>query len=119
MKATKLVIFLLVCVFLTIVVVQNQDVFMDKKALEIDLIVWNYGTQPIHLSLYFLGFFLIGLLVSYFHGLGERFKTKRIIASQLETIRKSEEEIRALRSHPNADQPDAKQEPSSAENGGV
>jgi hypothetical protein len=59
------------------------------------------------------------LLVSYFHGLAERFKAKRIIASQLETIRKSEEELRALKCHPDADQPNAKQESSSAENGGV
>jgi len=119
MKAVKLVVFFLVCIFLVILVVQNQDVFMDKKALEIDLIVWNYHTQAIHLSLYFLGFFLIGLLVSYFHGLGERFKAKRIISNQLETIRKSEEEIRTLRSQPNADQPHAEQESPSPENSGV
>ena len=117
MKAVKLVVFLLVCAFLVIVVLQNQDVFMDKKALGIDLIAWKYHTQAIHLSLYFLGFFLIGLLVSYFHGLGERFKTKRIIANQFETIRKAEEEIRTLRSQPNADQPNAEQETSSSENG--
>ena len=104
MKALKLILFLLVCVFLVIVVVQNQTVFMDKKALGVDLIVWNYETQPIHLSLYFLGFFLIGLLVSYFYGLGERFKAKRIIASQLETIRQSEEEIRTLKSRPDAEE---------------
>ena len=119
MKAVKLVVFLLVCVFLVIVVVQNQDVFMDKKALSIDLIAWNYHTQAIHLSLYFLGFFLVGLLIAYFHGLGERFKTKRIIAAQLETIRKAEEEIRTLRSQSNADQPNTNQETSSAENSGA
>ena len=104
MKAVKLVIFLLVCAFLVIVVIQNQSVFMDTMALEVDIIVWNYETQPIHLSLYFLGFFLIGLLVSYFYGLGERFKAKRIIASQLETIRKSEEEMRGLKSQPNTEE---------------
>jgi uncharacterized integral membrane protein len=117
MKAFKLVVFLLVCVFLVIVVMQNQDVFMDKKALEIDLIAWKYQSQAIHLSLYFLGFFLVGLLVSYVHGLGERFKTKRLIASQLETIRNAEEEIRTLRSQPNADHPNAEQEIASPDNG--
>jgi uncharacterized integral membrane protein len=117
MKAVKLVLFLLVCVFLVIVIVQNQGVFMDKKALEVDLVVWNYETQPIHLSLYFLGFFLIGLLVSYFYGLGERFKAKRIIASQLETIRKSEEEIRGYKNQPNVEEETFST--SSSENGGA
>ena len=104
MKAVKLVIFLLVCAFLGTVVVQNKDFFMLKEALKVDIIIWNYETQPIHLSLYFLGFFLIGLLVSYFYGLGERFKAKRIIASQLETIRNSEEELRGLKSQPKTEE---------------
>ncbi len=97
MKAVKLVFALLVIVFLTIVVWQNQGVFMDKKVLGIDLVAWNYTTQPIHLSLYFLSFFLIGLLVAYFHGLCERFRAKRTIANQLQTIRNSEKEIEALK----------------------
>jgi hypothetical protein len=84
---------LLVIVFLTIVVWQNQGVFMDKKVLGIDLVAWNYTTQPIHLSLYFLSFFLIGLLVAYFHGLCERFRAKKTIANQLQTIRTPNEEV--------------------------
>lgn len=114
MKGVKLVLVLLVCAFLVIVVAQNQDVFMDKKALEIDLIVWKYSTQAIHLSLYFLGFFLVGLLIAYFYGLGERFKTKRIIANQNETIRKVEDEIKALRSQPSAQQSNAEQQDTSS-----
>lgn len=104
MKVVKLTTFLLVCVFLAIVVVQNQGVFMDKKALELNLVVWSYKTEPIHLSLYFLGFFLIGLLVSYVYGLGQRFKTKKIIASQKETIRRSQDEIESLKNQPLAEQ---------------
>ncbi|MBW2108138.1 MAG: LapA family protein [Deltaproteobacteria bacterium] len=103
MKVVKLVVFFLVCIFLALVVIQNQSVFMDKKALELDLIVWHYQTQPIHLSLYFLGFFLIGLLVAYFHGLGERFKAKRTIASQKELIQKNQNEIAALKNRPDTD----------------
>ncbi len=105
MKVFKLMLFFLVMIFIGIVVFQNQGVFMDKKVLGIDLMVWNYQTPEAHLSVYFLGFFLLGLLVSYFYGLGERFRAKRTIAGHLETIRRSEEDIKALKNNlPNAEQ---------------
>ena len=97
MRAVKLVIFFLVLIFLGVLVFQNQGVFMDKKALALDLKVWHYETPEFELAVYFLGFFLIGLLISYFYGLGQRFKARRIIAGHLETIRRSEEELRTLR----------------------
>lgn len=111
MKVVKLVVLFLVCIFLALVVIQNPNVFMDKKALGLDLMVWHYQTQPIHLSLYFLGFFLIGLLVAYLHGLGERFKARRTITSQKELIQKAESEIAALK-----DRPDTREQGLSTEN---
>ena len=100
MKTLKPMLLSLVIIFLVIVVVQNVDVFNDKKILKLDLMVWSGQTQPIPLSVYFLGFFLVGLLLSYVHGLSERFKAKKTIESQREVIRKSEEEIKVLKSLP-------------------
>jgi len=89
-----------VVIFLVVVVVQNLDVFTHKEALRLNLVIKKYKTEPFQLSFYFLGFFLIGLLLSYFHGLKERFKAKSEIKNHLETIRKLEEEIKVLKSLP-------------------
>ncbi len=98
MRTLKPVLFSIIIILVVIVVVQNLELFMDKKALKLNLLVWKDQSQPIPLSVYFLGFFLVGLLLSYIYGLSERFKARKTIQSQLEIIRKSEEEIRALKS---------------------
>jgi uncharacterized integral membrane protein len=111
MRALKPVLFSIIIILLVIVVVQNLEVFMDKKALQLNLLVWSKETQAIPLSVYFLGFFLLGLLLSYIYGLSERFKARKTIQNHMETIRKSEEEIKALKSLPFAEQ----EQPSSLE----
>jgi len=101
MKSIKLVLLSLVIIFLVVLVWQNSGVFMDKKALRLNLPVWgDHQTQPIYLFLYFLSLFFIGLLVSYFYGLSERFKANKTIRNHLETIRKLEEEIKVFKSLP-------------------
>jgi len=104
MKSFKAVFFVIVVLLFSIVVVQNWEVLKEPKVVEVNLGVWDYKTQGIPVAVYFLGFFLIGLLVSYFCGLSERFKAKRAAQSQLETIRKLEEEIKVLKSLPADDE---------------
>ena len=94
----------MVVVLFAVVVVQNSEVFMERKAMGLDLWIWNGETQPIPLSVYFLGFFLVGLLISYFYGLGERFRAKKTIQNHLQTIGKQEEEIKVLKSLPIAEE---------------
>jgi hypothetical protein len=83
-----------------VVVVQNLSLFTHKEALRLNLLIKQYQTGPIYLTLYFLAFFLIGLLISYFYGLAERFKANKTIKNHLETIRKLEEEIKVFKSLP-------------------
>lgn len=104
MKSFKPVLVSLVIIFLVVLVVQNMGLFMDQKSVRLDLLVWSNETRAIPLSVYFLGFFLIGLLISYFYGLSERFKTKKAVKNHLETIRKLEEELRVLKSLPITEQ---------------
>lgn len=104
MRSLKPLLLSVVIIFLVIVVVQNIDVFMDKKSLGLNLLVWSGESQSVPLSVYFLGFLLVGLLLSYFHGLSERFKTKKTLQNHLETIRKLEEEIKVLKSLPIAEE---------------
>ena len=110
MKSLKPVVFSLITILLVIVIVQNVEVFMDKKMLRVDLMVWKGQTQPIPLPVYFLAFFVVGLLLSYFNGLAERFKAKRNIENQRETIRNLEEQIRTLKSQSVSEQTLPKEE---------
>jgi len=104
MRSVKPVLFFVVVILFAVVVVQNSEVFMERKAMGVDLWVWSGETQPIPLSVYFLGFFLVGLLLAYFYGLGERFRAKKTIQNHLQTIRKQEEEIKVLKSLPIAEE---------------
>jgi uncharacterized integral membrane protein len=114
MKSVKPLFFSLVIIFVVLVVVQNVNVFMDERVLRLNLWVWRGESPPIPLSVYFLGFLLIGLLISYFYGLGERFKAKKTIQNHLETVRKQEEEIKALKSLPLAEEKTSPEESESA-----
>ena len=97
MKSVKPLLWSLVVLFLVVVVVQNIEVLQDKKALKLNLLVWTGETGPIYLSVYFLAFFLMGLLISGVSALCERFKAKNEIKNHLETINKLEEEIKVLK----------------------
>jgi len=103
MRSLKPVLFFVVVILFAIIVVQNSEVFMERKAMGVDLWVWSGQTQPIPLSVYFLGFFLVGLLLSYFYGLSERFRANKTLQNHLQTIRKQEEEIKVLKSLPDAE----------------
>lgn len=101
MKSIRLVLWSLIVVFLVTIVVQNLGLLTHKESLRLNLPLINeYQTEPIYLSLYFLGFFLIGLLFSYIHGMVERFKANRTIKNHLETIHKLEEEIKTFKDLP-------------------
>jgi uncharacterized integral membrane protein len=97
MRSFKTVVFVIVVLFLAIVVAQNWEFLEETKPVEVNLGIWDYKTQEIPLGLYFLAFFLVGLLISYFYGLSERFKAKKSIQNHTETIRKLEREVEALK----------------------
>ena len=97
MKSIKSVLWFLAVIFLIAVVVQNLGLLTHKEIIRLNLLIKEYQTEPIQLFLYFSGFFLIGLLFSYFYGLVERLKANKTIKNHLETIRKLEEEIKIFR----------------------
>ena len=100
MKTVKLVLLAVVGVFLVLAVIQNLSLFTHRESLRLNLLIWQYESAPILLSMYFVAFFLIGLLISYFHGLSDRFRAKNEIKSNVEKISKLEEEIKVLKSLP-------------------
>jgi uncharacterized integral membrane protein len=110
MKTFKSLLVVAVLGFVCVVVFQNSAVFTHKESLSLDLWVKSYQTPEIQLSIYFLGFFLAGLLLAYLHGLSERFKAKSVTKNHVTKISKLEEEIKALKSLPLQEEEPASQE---------
>ena len=100
MRTLKLSLVIVILLFVVLVAVQNWAVLTDTETLKLNLWVKAYESPPIQLSIYFLGFFLIGFLLSYFHGLSERFRTRSATKAHLEKISKLEEEVKVLKSLP-------------------
>jgi uncharacterized integral membrane protein len=100
MKMFKSLLVIAVLSLVGVIVFQNSAVFTHKESLSLNLWVWSDQTPPIQLSIYFLGFFLVGLLLAYLHGLSERFKAKNVTKNHVVKISKLEEEIKALKSLP-------------------
>jgi uncharacterized integral membrane protein len=106
MRAFKFVLGAIVLIFMAIVVYQNPHVFWEKKSLQINLGAWRDQSPDLALSIYFLTFFLVGFLISYFISLIERFRTKKLVTIQQQTIQRLEQEVQTLKS-PSSEEPES------------
>ena len=64
-----------------IVIFQNQDFFMAKQSLRIDLIFRNYETPELLRAILFAGIFLTGFVISYIFTLIDRFRFRKVVKS--------------------------------------
>jgi len=64
-----------------IVIFQNQDFFMVKQSLSIDLIFTSYPTPELHRAILFVGIFLTGFIISYVFTLIERLRFRKVVKS--------------------------------------
>ncbi len=97
MKKAKVVFWLLVIGFVALVVYQNQDYFLAKKSLEINLYVKQYHTPPLANGILVLGCFLVGFLIAYAVSLSERFKARKAVKNMNAAVESHLEQISALR----------------------
>ncbi|MBU4185328.1 MAG: hypothetical protein KKC23_03860 [Proteobacteria bacterium] len=79
-----------------IVIFQNQDFFMAKQSLGIDLIFTKYETPELHRAILFAGIFLIGFIISYIFTLINRLKFRKVVKSLGATIDSQNEDITSL-----------------------
>ncbi len=79
MRNVKLVLWVIIFAFVGLVIFQNQDFFLSKQSLGINIYFSAYQTPEIYIAVLFLGCFLFGLIVSYLQGLAERFRLSRKI----------------------------------------
>jgi len=90
MRKVKLGFWLILLILLGVVFWQNRPFFMDKHGIVLDYGVGTYQMPEFQVILYFLIFFLTGLLVSYFSSLSERFVARK-------SLRKLNEELNGAR----------------------
>ncbi len=79
MNKLKVVFWVLLIGFFGLLIYENQELFLSKNGLRIDLYFYAYQVPEITNAIYYLAYFLIGLLVSYFATLAERFKSNKTI----------------------------------------
>lgn len=84
--------------FIVLLFFQNQEVFLAKRTLRIDLLFAKYQTPELPDVLLFICTFAIGYLISYFVNLSSRFKFKKLIKQLHSTLDAQQKELTSLKS---------------------
>jgi uncharacterized membrane protein len=79
-----------------IVIFQNQDFFMVKQSLSIDLIVTKYETPELFRAILFAAIFLTGFVISYIFTLIDRLRFRKAVKSLGAEIDSQNENITSL-----------------------
>ncbi|WP_319410044.1 hypothetical protein [uncultured Desulfosarcina sp.] len=102
MKKVKIAFWLVVFGFIGLVIYQNKDFFMSESRLMIDLGFFYYETPFLANAIFFVAFFLMGILISYFFSLLKHFKDAKTIktfkakeTSLVETVSSLEKQLSA------------------------
>jgi len=98
MNKAKLIIWLLVLVFMGLVVYQNEGHFLNaQESLRLNLgVVPEYHSPKLPMVFFYLVFFLYGLIVAYFFGLPERFRSRKAIKGLTIAATQREKEMTEL-----------------------
>ena len=107
MKKIKMILWILSILFVVLVVYQNQGLFLDKQPIIVNLYFATYQTPEMPVAIFFLFCFLVGLLISYFINLSEKFRSKKMIKgltatldSQLKKISELKNELESVQGIP-------------------
>jgi hypothetical protein len=100
MKKVKIAFWIVVFGFVGLVIFQNKDFFMSESRLMIDLGFFYYETPFLANAVFFVAFFLVGILISYFSSLFKHYKDARTIktlkakeTSLVETVSSLEKQL--------------------------
>jgi uncharacterized integral membrane protein len=98
MKRVRAAFWVIVIGLLVVIFFQNQKFFLESQSFRVDLYFRSFHTPQVPNSLLFLGFFLIGFLLSYFMYLPDRFRTRKAIRHLSTNLEASYRKISALES---------------------
>jgi hypothetical protein len=98
MNKIKFGFVILIIGLLGLIVYQNQELFLNKQSFRLYLFFTDeYQAPDLPNAVFLLACFLIGLLISYFFSLSERFKSKKMIKSLNASVDSHVREISALK----------------------
>jgi len=98
--------------FVLIVIVQNYDSFSTSVTFKIDLLFFKWQSPPVTLYLISCITFCIGVVLTGFYGMFERFRLKRQIKQLKKELNQKEKELVSLRNLPVAsDEESATEQP--------
>lgn len=81
MKKVKIAFWIIIFGFVGLVIFQNKGFFMSKSQMILNLGFFYYETPFLANAIFFVAFFLIGILISYFLSLFKQFKDAKTIKS--------------------------------------
>ncbi len=100
MKKVKIAFWIIVFGFVGLVIFQNRVFFMSESRLVFNLGFYYYETPFLANAIFFVAFFLVGILISYFSGLFRNFKDAKTIktlkakdASLVDTVSSLEKQL--------------------------
>lgn len=100
MKKVKIALWVLIFGFVGLLIFQNRGFFMADSRLMLDLGFFYYETPFLANAIFFVAFFLVGVLISYFFGLFRQFRDAKTIkmlkakeASLVETVSSLEKRL--------------------------
>jgi hypothetical protein len=79
MKKVKIAFWIIVFGFVGLLIFQNRGFFMSESRLMLDMGFLYYETPFLANAVFFVAFFLAGVLISYFFGLFKQFKDAKTI----------------------------------------
>ncbi len=98
MKKATLIIWLLIFGFIALVIYQNHEFFTQKQSLLLDLGVTNeYHSPALPIAVYFIIFFLAGIVIAYLFNFSPRFKARRTHKKLNATIEAHEKKVTDLK----------------------
>ncbi|MFO7930818.1 MAG: LapA family protein [Thermodesulfobacteriota bacterium] len=96
MKKLKYLLWLVVIGLVALVLYQNKEFFTMQRSFGIDLYFFKYDSPEMPTGVYYLAVFLIGLLISYFFTLRQKFRSRKTIRQLNEKVAADEKKIANL-----------------------
>jgi len=96
MKKFKIAFWLLVFALLALIIYQNKAFFQAPLSLRVNLAVTAYETPELQIWVFFIGLFLLGIILAYLFSLPARFSAGKSVKSLTATIASQRDELTAL-----------------------
>jgi cell division protein FtsL len=102
MKKSTLVIWAIIFGILALLIFENQEFFLAKQSLRINLWVKEYKLPELANALLILIIFLAGIVITFLFTLSARFRARRTIKKLNATVTKNNKELSELKTEINS-----------------